>query len=88
MCADEERWPEINSILRNNCYFRREKKNVLKQLPDKFRQKVYCSISNQDEYNSAMSDLEAYLREYKKATESDIMRSMRGKIMVQIGIIN
>lgn len=87
MCADEERWPEINSILRNNCYFRREKKNVLKQLPDKFRQKVYCSISNQDEYNSAMSDLEAYLREYKKATESDIMRSMRGKIMVQIGIL-
>lgn len=87
MCADEERWPEINSILRNTCYFRREKKDVLKELPDKFRQKVFCSITNQDEYDSAMSDLETYLREYRNATEPQITKSMRGKIMVQIGVL-
>ena len=87
MCADEERWPEINSILRKTCYFRREKKDVLKELPDKFRQKVFCNISNQPEYDAAMADLETYLREYRKATEQEISKSMRGKIMVQIGIL-
>ena len=87
MCADEERWPEINSILRNKCYFRREKKDVLKELPDKFRQKVFCSISNQPEYDAAMADLEMYLREYRKATEPQIAKSMKGKIMVQIGVL-
>jgi len=87
MCADEERWPEINSILRNKCYFRREKKDVLKELPDKFRQKVFCSISNQPEYDAAMADLETYLREYRKATEPQIAKSMKGKIMVQIGVL-
>jgi len=87
MCADEERWPEINSILRNKCYFRREKKDVLKELPDKFRQKVFCNISNQPEYDAAMADLESYLREYRKATEPQIAKSMKGKIMVQIGVL-
>jgi len=87
MCADEERWPEINAILRNKCYFRREKKDVLKELPDKFRQKVFCSISNQPEYDAAMADLETYLREYRKATEPQIAKSMKGKIMVQIGVL-
>ena len=87
MCADEDRWAEINSILRNNCYFRREKKTVLKDLPDKYRQKVFCSIDNQQEYNTAYGDLEIYLKDYKNATDAQIMKSMKGKIMVQMGIL-
>jgi SWI/SNF-related matrix-associated actin-dependent regulator 1 of chromatin subfamily A len=87
MCADNERWPEINSILRKDCYFRREKKDVLKELPDKYRQKVFCSITNQDEYDAAMADLESYLREFRQATEQQIAKSLKGKIMVQIGVL-
>jgi SNF2 family DNA or RNA helicase len=87
MCADEERWPEINAILRNNCYFRREKQSVLKDLPDKYRQKVYCNIDNREEYRAALSDLAVYLAEYRQATDEQIMRSMRGEIMVRIGVL-
>jgi SWI/SNF-related matrix-associated actin-dependent regulator 1 of chromatin subfamily A len=87
MCADNERWPEINSILRESCYFRREKKDVLKDLPDKYRQKVLCDITNQEEYNAAMADLESYLREFRQATEPQIQKSLKGKVMVQIGVL-
>lgn len=87
MCADEERWPEINEILRNSCFFRREKKDVLKELPDKYRQKVYCNIENRDEYNAALADLENYLREYKQASDAQVAKSMKGKAMVQIGVL-
>jgi SWI/SNF-related matrix-associated actin-dependent regulator 1 of chromatin subfamily A len=87
MCADDERWPEINTLLRNNCYFRREKKSVLKDLPDKYRQKVYCDIDNGDEYYAAKANLATYLAEYRQATDEQIRRSMRGEIMVRIGVL-
>jgi SWI/SNF-related matrix-associated actin-dependent regulator 1 of chromatin subfamily A len=87
MCADEERWPEINAILRENCYFRREKKAVLKDLPDKYRQKIYCDIDNRQEYGAALADLAAYLAEYRQATDDQIKRSMRGEIIVRIGTL-
>lgn len=87
MAADNERWPEINHILRSNCYFRREKRNVLKDLPDLYRQKVYCTLTNQDEYDAGMADLAIYLKEWKQATDSQIARSMRGKVMVQMGVL-
>lgn len=87
MAADNERWPEINYILRTHCYFRREKRNVLKDLPDLYRQKVYCEIDNQDEYDAAEVDLARYLKEWKQATDFEVARSMRGKVMVQIGVM-
>jgi len=87
MCADNERWPEINSILRANCYFRREKKDVLDDLPELARQKIFCSITNQPEYDAAMADLETYLRDWKQASSSQIAKSMKGKVMVQIGVL-
>jgi SWI/SNF-related matrix-associated actin-dependent regulator 1 of chromatin subfamily A len=87
MCADEERWPEINAILRDSCYYRREKQAVLRDLPDKYRQKVYCDINNREEYNAALTDLASYLAEYRQAGDEQISRSMRGKIIVRIGIL-
>jgi SWI/SNF-related matrix-associated actin-dependent regulator 1 of chromatin subfamily A len=87
MCADEERWPEINALLRENCYYRREKQSVLKDLPDKYHQKVYCSIDNREEYRAALDSLATYLTEYRQATEAQVMKSMRGEIMVRIGIL-
>lgn len=87
MCADNERWPEIHAILRKHCYFRREKKEVLKDLPDITRIKVFCDIDNWPEYNAAQADLEQYLKEYKQATDAQVQKSLKGKAMVMIGVL-
>lgn len=86
-CSAEDRWPELNIMLRQRCYFRREKKDVLKDLPPKVRQIAFCDISTRKEYQDAENDLRKYLKEYKQATDAEIRRSMRGEVMVRIGIL-
>ena len=86
-CDKTNRWRELNVLLRNTCFFRREKSEVLKELPSKVRQAVLCNISTQREYNEAIADLEDYLKRYRQATDEQIQRSMRGEIMVKIGIL-
>jgi SWI/SNF-related matrix-associated actin-dependent regulator 1 of chromatin subfamily A len=76
---------ELNYLINKNCFYRREKKDVLKELPDKMRQIVLCEIATRYEYTQAQNDLENYLKEYKKATDEQIQKSMRGEIMVRIG---
>jgi SWI/SNF-related matrix-associated actin-dependent regulator 1 of chromatin subfamily A len=78
---------ELNRLLRANCFYQRTKEEVLKELPEKVRQVVYSDISTRKEYQDAVIDLEQYLREYRKASDEEIKRALRGKIMVQIGIL-
>ncbi len=78
---------ELNYRLRNACFFRREKKDVLTQLPDKVRQIVPCDITNRKEYADAEADLINYLKQYKQADDEKIQRSLRGEVMVRIGIL-
>ena len=78
---------DLNAKLNATCYFRREKKEVLKDLPDKLRHIVPCDIDTKQEYNDAIDDLAEYLRKYKQASEWQIARSMRGEVMVRIGIL-
>lgn len=87
MAADEDRWVEINHILRSHCYFRRDKAMVLTELPPLVRQKVYCNITNQNEYDEAIIDLERYYKEWKNATDQQIAKSMRAKALVQLGVL-
>ncbi|MGL5914028.1 MAG: DEAD/DEAH box helicase, partial [Bacteroidales bacterium] len=86
-CDAEDRWRELNVMLRKNCFYRREKTDVLKELPAKMRQAVLCKISTQKEYNDALADLKDYLARYKKATDEQIQKSLKGEIMVRIGIL-
>jgi SWI/SNF-related matrix-associated actin-dependent regulator 1 of chromatin subfamily A len=86
-CERDDRWRELNVLLRRNCFFRREKKDVLTQLPAKMRQAVLCDITTQKEYGDAMADLEMYLKRYRQATDEQVARSLRGEIMVKIGIL-
>lgn len=65
-------------------YFRRDKKEVLTDLPDKFRSIIKIDITTKKEYNKAVEDLEQYFREFTDKTEFEIDRSMRGKAMVLI----
>lgn len=78
---------ELNWMLHTHCFFRREKKDVLKELPDKVRSVVMCEIINKKEYAEALADLELYLKKYRQATDDQVARSMRGEVMVRIGIL-
>ena len=83
--ASSEMHQELSALLRINCFYRREKHEVLKDLPSKQRQIVLCDITNRPEYKEAEKDVLQYLAEWKNATDEELERAARGKIMVQIG---
>lgn len=78
---------ELNYMLWKNCFFRREKSKVLTQLPDKVRQVMNCDITNRKEYMDAERDLIMYLKKYKEADDEKIQKSLKGEVMVRIGIL-
>lgn len=78
---------ELNYMLNKHCFYRREKKDVLKDLPDKMRQIVKCEINNRAEYDKALYNLAMYLKENLKKTDGEIDKSLRGEIMVQMSLL-
>lgn len=78
---------ELNYKLWQHCFFRREKSKVLTQLPDKVRLIVSCEITNRKEYMDAERDLIDYLKRYKEADDEKIQKSLKGEVMVRIGIL-
>ncbi|MGA6117467.1 DEAD/DEAH box helicase [Sphingobacterium anhuiense] len=82
---------ELNYKLNKVCFFRRNKtdEEVKKYLPDKSRQVILCDLNKESrkEYDHAMNDLEAYMKNYKNASEDKIQQSMKGEVMVRIGIL-
>lgn len=78
---------ELNHKLWTNCFFKREKAEVSKDLPEMTRQILSVDIDNRKEYNDAERDLIQYLRKYKDATDEKITKALRGEVMVRIGIL-
>lgn len=78
---------ELNYLLRKYCFFRRQKKDVLKWLPEKTRSYIVTDIDNRQEYEDASNDLLKYLVDYKNASEDKIQRAIRGEVMVKMGIL-
>lgn len=78
---------ELNMRLRSNCFFRRQKKDVLTQLPDKTRSYLVTEISNRKEYTDAEKDVIKYLRDYQNADDDKLQRAIRGDIMVRMNIL-
>ena len=78
---------ELNYRLRQSCFFRRQKKDVLTQLPDKTRSYLVTDISNRKEYNDAERDILKYLKDYTNADNEKILKALRGAIMVKMGIL-
>lgn len=78
---------ELNYNLHKFCFFRRQKKDVLKWLPDKTRSYLITEIDNRKEYELAEADIIRYLREVKDADDDKIQRAVRGAIMVKMGIL-
>ena len=89
-CAGERKsshLKELNYLLRKNCFFRRLKKDVLTQLPDKTRSYLVMDIDNRKEYKTAERDIINYLVQYKDADDEKIQKTIRGAIMVKMGIL-
>lgn len=78
---------ELNYYLRKHCFFRRQKKDVLTQLPAKTRSYLVTEIDNKKEYKDAERDIINYLRKYQDADDDKIQRTIRGAIMVKMGIL-
>lgn len=74
---------ELNAILHNSCYFRRGKREVLKDLPDLTRSKVFTELSNQEEYDLCENDLRSWLMDYKKLTDAEAKKKMRMQALVK-----
>lgn len=77
----------LNAALRRTCFYRREKHEVLTDLPAKTRQIVYCEIDNRKEYAAAEQDLADYLKEWRKKSDEEVETSLRGEIMVKMGAL-
>lgn len=56
---------ELNRKMRNNCYIRREKRDVLTELPDVTKQIINVNIDNKKRYQAALDDLIQFIREEK-----------------------
>ncbi len=69
---------DLNVKLRTMAMIRREKHQVLKDLPDKFRRVVYCELENQSEYDQAEIDFMSYLEQNPtKSMSADALAKMR-----------
>lgn len=78
---------ELNYYLRKYCFFRRQKKDVLTQLPAKTRSYLVTEIANRKEYRDAERDIIQYLRNYQDADDEKVQRTIRGAVMVKMGIL-
>lgn len=75
---------ELNYYLNKRCFFRKEKVEVAKDLPEKQRQTILCDITTRKEYVKAQSDFVNFLKD-KGCDDAEIARKLRGEIMVKMG---
>jgi SWI/SNF-related matrix-associated actin-dependent regulator 1 of chromatin subfamily A len=78
---------ELNYRLNATCFYRREKSEVLKDLPAKMRQVILCEITNRKEYEKAENEFVDYLKSVRGCTDAEVRRKLRGEMMVKIGIL-
>lgn len=71
-----ENLDELNEKLRERCYIRRNKKDVLTELPDKQISEIYVDLSNRKEYERAESELVNYLVE-QALKEKEFIESIK-----------
>lgn len=85
--VSDERLSELNYRLWETCFFRRDKRLVLKDLPEKIRQYNVLEIDNREEYIRAEEDLISYLKKYRDANDEKIKKSIRGYVIVQMNVL-
>jgi SWI/SNF-related matrix-associated actin-dependent regulator 1 of chromatin subfamily A len=78
---------ELNYLLNKHCFYRRLKKDVLKELPEKSRYINEACITNRAEYDKAEKSFILYLKENLNKSKGEIDRALRGEAMVLIGVL-
>lgn len=73
---------ELNKKLRENCYIRREKRDVLKELPPVTKQVISIPITNQKAIDKATDDFIEYIKNTKGEEAAD--RAMEAEHLVAI----
>jgi SWI/SNF-related matrix-associated actin-dependent regulator of chromatin subfamily A-like protein 1 len=88
-CGDKKgtNLKELNFRLNSICYFRREKSEVMADLPPKVRQVITCEITNRKEYNHAERQFIDYLKSVKKCNDQQVRKKLAGEVMVKMGIL-
>lgn len=77
----------LSAMLYEKCMFRREKKKVLSELPDKVRQLITVEISNRQEYVFAENNLKEYLKQYKETTDTKLRKTLASAAMVKLTLL-
>lgn len=78
---------ELNYLMHKHCFYRRLKKDVLKELPDKMRNVIRCDITNMTEYQKASDNFDAYLTDNLAKSAGEVSKALRGEVMVQMQIL-
>lgn len=74
---------ELNKKLRENCYIRREKRDVLTELPDVIKQVIQVPITNQRKIDKATKDFIEYIKQNKGQEAAE--KAMEAEHLVAIG---
>lgn len=76
---------ELNAMIHDMCYFRREKKEVFQDMPKLTRSTVFVELDKcvREEYDTCLNDLRQYLSEYRGLTDTEIKKRMRMKALVK-----
>lgn len=74
---------ELNYLMNMHCFFRREKKDVAKDLPEKQRQTILCDITTRALYNKASNEFVQFLED-KGLNDAEIAKKLNGEILVKM----
>lgn len=77
---------ELNIKLRSICFIRREKYQVIKDMPEKFRRVIRVPLDNRKEYDHAFISLQSYLSS-QSASSEQIASAMRAELLVQYNLL-
>ncbi len=75
----------LQTLIKERCYFRREKKEVFKDMPPLTRTTLVCELDpvSREEYDTCREDLKKYLQEYKGCSDTEIKKKMRMQALVK-----
>lgn len=76
---------ELNEKLRENCYIRREKRDVLPDLPESIPQIFQVPISNKRDIDDATNNLIKFIRERKGDEAAE--KAMEAEVLVSLGVM-
>ena len=75
---------ELNRKLREVCYIRREKRDVLSELPDVTKQVIQMPITNKTKIKRALNDLIDYIKETKGVESAEKAQEAEHLVALQV----